>query len=115
MNIILIYAGQLVVTLATCILLTAYLRPFLRRVLNELCGTEGRAQFWIAFANIMLILVPVLFGLGYRPDAIPSTQWFFDLTRQLRTNLFGFVLSLLATGIAVGFFALVAPKPQAEK
>jgi hypothetical protein len=115
MNTILLYAGQLTVTLTICLLLTAYIRPFLKRVLVDLCGTEGRAQFWVAFTNIMLILVPSLFALGYQPNANVYGQEFFALTRQLRTNLIGFVLSLLGAGMAVGFFALVAPRPQAEK
>lgn len=112
MNPILVYAIQLTVTLTICLFLTAYLRPFLKRVLLDLCGADSRAQFWIAFTNIMLILVPTLFALGYHPEPLPSGQWFFALTHQVRGNLFGFVVSLMATGMTVGFFALVAPRPQ---
>lgn len=115
MNTVLLYSGQLIVTLAACVLLTAYIRPFLKRVLVDLCGTEDRARFWIAFTNILLILTPALFALGYQPDPAVTAEWFFALTRQLRGTLFAFVLALMGTGMTVGFFALVAPRPQAGK
>ena len=114
MNTILLNFVQLVLTLIVCILLTAYIRPHLKHLLTDLCGTEGRAQFWVIFTNILLILIPVLFGMGYHPESASSGQWPFELTRQMRINLFGFVLSLLLAGTAVGFFVLVAPKNQGD-
>jgi hypothetical protein len=114
MNSSLLYAIQLTFTLASCVLLTAYLRPSLRRLLGDLCTSPQSAQFWIAFTNIILILVPLLFSLGYHPDSPASGQWLFELSRQMRTNLFGFVFSLLSIGMGIGFFALVAPRKHAS-
>ncbi len=108
----LVYLAQLAITLLACILLTAYLRPHLRRVLIDLCRTEARARFWEVFANILLILLPFIFGLGYRPDIGLDQNVFFNAARQVQGNLAGFILALLAVGGAVSFFALVAPRPR---
>ncbi len=107
---ILNYLIELAVTLLACFLLTAYLRPHLKRVLADLCRTEARAAFWLAFANLLLIVLPAIFGMGYRPSAAGNP--FFDLAGQVRWNLLGFILALLVVGAAVSFFALVAPRPQ---
>ncbi len=114
MNTIVIYLIQLIVTLVICLGLTTYLRPHLWRVLVDLCGTEERAQFWTVFANIMLIVVPLIFGLGFRPEAVVSAEaQFFQIAEQLRNNLLGFIFSFVGIAVAVGFFALVAPRTPA--
>ncbi len=109
---ILNYLIELAVTLLACFLLTAYLRPPLTRVLVDLCRTEDRARFWAAFSNIFLIVLPALFGLGYRPTVSFGVNPFFDVTGQLRWNLLGFLLAVLVIGGAVSFFALIAPRPK---
>jgi MFS family permease len=114
MSTISLFLIQLAVTLAACLLLTAYVRPTLKRVLVDLCGTEERAQFWTTFSNIMLVLMPVIFGLGFSPEATLPEAMIIEVAGQLRWNLFGFILSLVAISGAVGFFALVAPHPQAK-
>jgi hypothetical protein len=106
------YLTQLVLTLAACFLLTAYLRPALRRVLVDLCRTEARAQFWTVFSNILLIILPVIFGMGYQPGTGQGWQIFFDIASQLRWNLLGYIAALVTIGVIVSFFALVAPRPQ---
>ncbi len=106
------YLIQLAVTLAICIVLTAYLRPHLNHVLVDLCRTEPRARFWSAFADLLLIALPVIFGLGYHPGNAAGTSLFFDVARQIQGTLAGFILALLAIGFVVSFFALVAPRPQ---
>jgi hypothetical protein len=115
MNAILVFLTQLTATATACLLVSAYIRPFLKRVLADLCGTEERAQFWVAFSNIMLVVMPVIFGLGFSPLENSHQAIFFAVMGQLRWNLFGLVLSLAAIGGAVSFFALVAPRPTQSK
>jgi len=112
MTAILIYAIQLAITIAACLLLAAYIRPVLRRVLIDLCNTEERATFWTMFSNIMLVVLPTIFGMGFRPEANTAVDSFFEIAGQLRVNLLGFIMSLIAIGFAVSFFALVTPRPQ---
>jgi hypothetical protein len=110
MNAISIYLIQLVITVIACLLLAAYIRPVLKRVLIDLCGTEERAAFWTLFSNIMLVVLPAIFGMGFHPEIVNFENSFFDVAAQLRVNLLGFILSLVAIGFAVSFFALVAPR-----
>jgi hypothetical protein len=103
---------QVVLTLIISALLVGYLRPFLRKVLTDLCGTEERAQFWTAFSNILLIGIPVIFALNYRPEATNVEELFFEVAGKLSGNLGGLLLALISIGLMVSFFALVAPKPK---
>lgn len=114
MNMISSFLVQLMVTLVIVLLLVGYLRPHLRKVLIDLCGTEERAQFWTAFSNILLIGLPVIFALNYRPDIGSEQDLFFDVAGKMSSNLGGLLLALVSIGIIVSFFALVAPKRAKE-
>ena len=111
MNTVLTFFLEIVVTLLAALLITGYLRPHLKRVLLDLCGTEERAQFWTAFSNVLLIGVPVIFALGFRPRADNAEQLFFELIGRFSGNLGGYLAALIGVGIVVSFFALVAPRP----
>jgi di/tricarboxylate transporter len=115
MNTILIFLTQIAVTVIACLLIAGYIRPFLKRVLVDLCGSEERAQFWTAFSNIMLVILPTIFGLGFAPEGLTFEANFFEVVNQIKWNLLGLVMSLLAIGAVVSFFALVAPRsPQVK-
>ena len=111
MNTILYFLLQVILTLVISALIVGYLRPFLRKILTDLCGTEERSQFWTAFSNILLIGMPIIFALNYKPEAKNTEQLFFEVARKLSGNLGGLLFALIGTGIIVSFFALVAPKP----
>ena len=69
-------------------------------LLIELCGTAERANFWLALCNVTLVAIPVIFVLGYRPELEADRNAIFEITGQLKSALFGIVLTL-------GGFALV--------
>ncbi len=114
MNIYLSFATELGLTVLACVSITAYLRPYLKRVLLDLCKTDERAQFWMAFSNIILIGLPIIIALGFRPEAVPSEAAVFEIIGRLSGNLAGYLFALVGVGIIVSFFALVAPRPKAE-
>jgi len=68
--------------------------------LIELSGSVRRADFWIAFASLVLVLVPVIFALGYRPEKGPLLPLVFALGTQTKRALAG----LLAAILVMGFF-----------
>jgi len=111
MNTIASFLIQIVLTLIIVSLVVGYLRPFLKKVLVDLCGTEDRAQFWAAFSNILLIGLPLIFSLNYRPESANTEELFFNLAGKLSGNLGGLLVALIGIGIIVSFFAMVAPKP----
>lgn len=92
-----------------------YLRPFLRKILVDLCGTEDRAQFWTAFSNILLIGMPLLFSLNYKPNNGNGEELFFDMVRKFSVNMGGMLFALVGIGLIVSFFALVAPRKAETK
>ena len=116
MNTIFTFLIEVATTLIAVLLITGYLRPHLQRMLVNLCGTEEGAQFWTVFSNIVLVGLPVIFSLTYRPNAKGMEKLFFEIIGRLSGNLGGYLAALIVVGIVVSFFALVAPKPaQIEK
>ena len=114
MNSIWIYLLQIAVTGGISLAVVTYFRPYLRRVLEDLCGTQDRAQFWVVFSSILLIGLPLIFGMGYNPMKSEPGMLFYDAASQVRVNMIGFLLALIGIGCAVSFFALVAPRPVAK-
>jgi hypothetical protein len=112
MNTILSFAIEVVLTVVISALVVGYLRPFLKKILVDLCGTEERAQFWTAFSNIMLFGMPLILALSYKPEANNSQDLFFEVLGKLGGNLAGMLFALVGIGFVVAFFALVAPKPS---
>jgi hypothetical protein len=112
MNTILSFIIEVALTLVISSLLVRYFRPFLRKILIDLCGTEDRAQFWTAFSNILLIGMPVIFALNYHPEARNAEELFFEVAGKLSGNLGGMLVSLLGIGFIVSIFALFAPRPK---
>lgn len=115
MNTIASFLIQVALTFAITCLIVGYLRPYLRAVLIDLCKTEERARFWTAFSNVLLIGMPMILALNHRPEAGNAEEIFFEVAGKLSGNLGGFLFALIATGLIVSFFALVAPRqPKAE-
>ncbi len=106
------FVSEVALTLVISILLVRYLRPFLQRILIDLCGTEERAEFWTVFSNILLIGLPIIFALNYRPEAQSGQALFFEVASKLSGNLGGFLVAMIGIGSIVSFFALVAPRSR---
>ncbi len=115
MNSIAAFGVEFVMTVAIGFLLMLYLRAPLYRILVDLCGSEERARFWAAFSAVLLIGLPSAATLGYHPFSGNLTDTFFDMARQLGQNVMAFLAALVALGIVVAFFALVAPRASKER
>lgn len=74
--------------------IVAYVQRHLRALLIELCGTIERASFWLAFSNVALVLVPLIFALDYRPESGPDKNMIFEMATQIKYALIGFVITL---------------------
>lgn len=110
MNTIFLFFIQILLTLLIAGLVVGYLRPFLKKILVDLCGTDDRAQFWMAFTNTLLIGVPMMIALPYHPEAMLAEELFFDLARKLSGNIAGLLFALVCTGFVVSIFALFTPR-----
>lgn len=115
MNTIFVYFVEVVITLMVCCSVVLYLRKSMRRILVDLCRTEERAQFWMVFASILLVGLPLIFGMGYHPVTAEAEKAFFEVVNQIKWNLLGFLTALVVIGGVISFFALVAPRPIEHK
>ncbi|NWF63671.1 MAG: hypothetical protein HXY38_05120 [Chloroflexi bacterium] len=111
MNIIISFLIQVLLTIALTSITVAYIRPYLRKVLVDLCGTEERAQFWTVFSNILLTGLPSILALNYRPKASALQEIFFEIASRLSGTLASFLFALVCVGMAVSIFALLVPRP----
>jgi hypothetical protein len=111
MNTIISFALQIILTLLIVSFTVGYLRPFLKKILIDLCGTEDRAQFWLVFSNVILISLPGMIALNYRPEANSFEELFFEIAGRLSGALGGFLFALVCVGMVVSVFALFAPRP----
>jgi uncharacterized membrane protein YhaH (DUF805 family) len=85
--------------------LVAYVKTHLKALLVELCGTAERASFWLAFSNVTLVLVPLIFALDYRPESGSDRNLIFEMGAQLKYAIIGFVVAL--SSLAVILFRFI--------
>jgi hypothetical protein len=90
-------------TLVASALVVAYLQRRLQPILFDLCGTAERASFWMAFSNVTLLLVPLIFALHYRPENA-GTSIVFTISGQLELALIGLVGSVVLLGLVLNRF-----------
>ena len=93
MSTTLVFITDVCVTLFVCIGLVSYVRTNLRSLLIEFCGTAERANFWLAFSNVSLVLVPLIFALDYRPEFWRDNPVVFEVAGQLKYSLIGFIVT----------------------
>jgi hypothetical protein len=109
MNIIVAFFIEIALTLLIVIVVLGYLRPFLRRILLDLCGTDDRAQFWTTFTNIVLLSLPMISALGFSPTASLSNS-ILIVAHQLKSNLLSFIFGLALIGFVLAFFTLLTSR-----
>ncbi len=109
MNLVALFLIGVGTTALVSFLTVGYLKPHLKRILIDLCGTEERANFWTAFSNITLILVPFIFAIHYHPKTGPDTTTVFEVGTQLESALIGLVVSVVTLGIVIGRFIPMGP------
>jgi uncharacterized membrane protein YhaH (DUF805 family) len=85
--------------------LVAYVKVHLRALLIELCGTAERASFWLAFSNVTLVLVPLIFALDFKPELGPDRNFILEMATQLKHAIIGFVVAL--SSIALILFRFI--------
>ena len=73
-------------TLAIGIGVVWYLGRPLRNILIELCGNEGRAEFWTALSAVAVGVVPVIFAIACRPAPGPGAPAVSQRTRPSATS-----------------------------
>lgn len=112
MNAVMVFLIGLAITLVSVLLVVIYLRTHLKAILVDLCGTAERAQFWTAFSNITLTLVPLIFALHYRPEVGAPPSVFFSICGQLEQALIGLACSVFGLGFVIANFIRRSQHPS---
>jgi hypothetical protein len=107
-----VFLTGLAITLVSVLLVVFYLRTHLKAILVDLCGTGERAEFWTAFSNITLTLLPLIFALHYRPESGSPPSVFFAICGQLEQALIGLACSVLGLGFVVANFIRRSHQPS---
>jgi uncharacterized membrane protein YhaH (DUF805 family) len=81
-----------------------YIKSHLRAILVDLCGTEARADFWMAFTNVTLILVPMVFSMESYPEGGQGSPVVFQFIEQLKWALIGLIASVAGLGVVLRSF-----------
>lgn len=99
---------SLALTGLLCAAVVLYLGPPLRGVLRDLCGSDERAKYWVAFANVMHILLPVTAVLLAREAPRSGGATVMAILDQTRWALAGLILSVVSVAFGVAIF--LAPR-----
>lgn len=91
-------------TAGVSLLAVAYLRPHLRALLLDLCGTADRANFWAVFSDVTLVLMPLIFALQYRLEVGHGASLVFEFGAQLKWALVGLLTTVVILGIVISSF-----------
>src|SRR5689334_18494595 len=80
-----------------------YIKPHLKAILTDLCGTEVRASFWMAFSVICLIAVPLIFSLSAYPESANDPA-LAQLVGQMKWALMGLIATVGGLGAVLWSF-----------
>jgi hypothetical protein len=111
MSVSLLFICGLTLTLLVSLAVVRYLNLPLRRQLQELCGSTERAEFWTAFSNVAVALVPVIFAMQFQPHPEAGAPPLLAVVGQLKWGLLGLVSSVLVLGWILSRFIPRAPIP----
>ena len=92
------------VTVILAVAVVWYLKSYLRAILVDLCGTEDRADFWMAFTNVTLILIPMIFAMESYPAPSDGSAVAFQFVGQLKWALIGLTAAVVGVGAVLKSF-----------
>ena len=94
-----IFLIEMMASTAISLFIIILIRPLLREVLVETCGTQNRADFWIMFTQLMLIISPLLIVIFFTHiDDYPDITAVIVFKDTLFRSLLGVFIGLLIVG-----------------
>ncbi len=100
----LLFVSGITLTLFISLAVVSYMNAPLRRLLQELCGNPQRSEFWVAFSNVAVVLMPVIFAMPSEPVPHPGPLSLVEICTQLKWGLIGLAVSVLLLGWILGHF-----------
>ena len=104
MNVVYLFLIEVFISLLPSFLIVIFWSKPLRLILLDLCGTEARAEFWLVYSNLMLLITPLLFvfifGLSSKSEGVD----FLFLKYAFGCAMFGDFFSMLVIGLQISKF-----------
>jgi len=91
----------LALTATVGIVVIAYLREPLRRVLFDICRKRDHARFWAASADVLLLAVPLAFEMLLIDLTPAGDSPVFWVLHQLKWALLGLVAAVVVVAVGV--------------
>ena len=101
MNTLTLFIIEVLLSFGISATVVILIKPLLRDVLIETCGTKKRAEFWVMFTQLMLVISPLLIVIYFAPT---STVVPPNIAETLKDTLFQ---SLLGVFIALAMIGQV--------
>lgn len=99
MNTLFLFGLEIALCLGISLVLISLLSPLLRDVLTDTCGTGKRADFWVMFTQLMLVISPLLVVVYFAPTtAIEQLNVAHELQQTLFRALLGNFIALSVIG-----------------
>ncbi len=99
MNTLFLFALEIALCLGISFVLISLLRHLLRDVLTDTCGTVKRANFWVMFTQLMLVISPLLVVVYFAPTTtIEQLNVAHELQQTLFRALLGDFIALSVIG-----------------
>ena len=89
------------VSLLASLTVAVYIRTHLRSILVEVCGTQTRADFWITWSNIPIVVLPLTLTLLRGPG---SDSALTRISYLIGVSLTGLLAVIIAMGIVLTVF-----------
>lgn len=90
---------EIALCLALSLAALALLKPLLREILTETCGTAGRAAFWVRFTELMVVIAPLLIVIYFAPtQELNVVNLAYALQQTLFRTLLGIFIALALIG-----------------
>ena len=101
MNDLIIFLIQLFIALSMSVFIVYLLKPYLKEVLRDTCGTQHSAEFWVRFTQLMMIIAPLVIVIFF--SVVDSYQLQFAqpayiLKQTILQTLIGEFVGLILVG-----------------
>jgi len=101
MNELSLFGLQLIIALSISIFVLSLIKPYLKDVLKDTCGTEHSAEFWVRFTQLMMVFSPlviVIFFAGLSTNDQSIMHLAYVLKQTLLQTLVGELIGLAFVG-----------------
>ena len=104
-----LFAVEVAFSLLVSLGVIALLGRLLKIVLRDTCGADHRAEFWLLFSKILLLVCPLMLVVAYAPNGAFDDINFLQELQQL---IFRILLGVFVALVVVGRMILKTIAPE---